>query len=69
MNGPDMTGLPPEVVAFLTDGGYATLDDWMADSDYRQDAEGQWFTDEGHPADPLGAVEGAMEAAAFRDAH
>lgn len=56
-------GLDPEIVAFLDDGGYASLSEWMADSDFTQDDEGVWHHEEGHPVDPIGCIEGAMEAA------
>jgi hypothetical protein len=61
----------PDVAAFLADGGYASADEWMADSDFVQ-RDGQWFRrpEDGFsdiPVDPEGAIEGAMESLALDD--
>jgi len=63
-------GLDPEIVAFLDGGGYASLDEWMFDSDYVYE-DGEWFypVDNADPevagkqVDPIGTIAGAMEAA------
>lgn len=57
---------------FLADGGYADIDEWMADSDYVQHA-GDWYypVDYADPlvagaqVDPEGVIEGAIEACGF----
>jgi hypothetical protein len=40
------------------------IDAWMRDSDFTQ-RDGMWFHAEGHPVDPEGCIEGAMEASGF----
>lgn len=65
--------LDPTIQAFLADGGYDSLDDWMEDSDYVQDDDGYWrypsdYPDEnvaGMEVDPEGTIEGAIEASGF----
>lgn len=66
-----------EITAWLTAGGYASPDEWMADSDFTQatsdgdpDADvpifaGDWLHEEGHPVDVAGTIAGAMEAEAL----
>ena len=58
----------PTISAFLADGGYANIDEWMADSDYHL-IEGwfpaQWANEDGFPVDPEGCIEGAIEASGF----
>lgn len=65
--------LDPEIRAFLDDGDYATLDEWMADSDYVLTDDGDWaypddYADDdvaGYPVDAIGTIEGAMEASGW----
>lgn len=64
--------LDPLVYAFLRDGDYKSIDDWMADSDYVQ-RDGDWFypddyadpTVAGAQVDPEGTIAGAIEASGF----
>lgn len=53
----------PEIDAFLAIGGYADIEEWMADSDYEEDPDGPtgWLY-EGEPIWPTDAIAGAMEA-------
>lgn len=57
-----------EMQKFLADGDYADTDEWMADSDYDQDENGDW-TYEGSPVDPEEMIAAAMEASAEEDGH
>jgi hypothetical protein len=58
-----MDELDPTTVAFLTEGGYVSVEDWALDSDFTLDSTtGEWFDDSGNVADIFGAIEGAMEA-------
>jgi hypothetical protein len=54
----------PAINAFLAEGNYENIDAWMRDSDFTQ-RDGMWFHAEGHPVDPEGCIEGAMEASGF----
>jgi hypothetical protein len=57
---------PKEIAAFLTDGGYESMEAWMRDSDFHEDTEGNWYQDDtGLETDMEGAIEGAMEACGF----
>lgn len=63
---------------WLTDSGYDSPEEWMADSDYTlatEDGEysidgdpdipifkGDWLNEDGYPQDMIGAIFGAMEA-------
>lgn len=49
---------------FLADGNYASLDEWMLDSDYTE-KDGIWTTEEGDEIDPTEAVLGAIEASGW----
>lgn len=59
-----MNELDPEIEAFLTEGGYESLEAWMADSDFTF-VDGEWLHEEGHVVDPVGTIEGAMEACGY----
>ena len=53
----------PLVAAFLIDGKYASIDEWMADSDYVLGPDGWMY--EGAPVDPEGCIAAAIEASEF----
>lgn len=52
----------PEIDAFLAIGGYADIEEWMEDSDYHQDADGDWMDEFDNPIWPTDAIAGAMDA-------
>lgn len=62
----------PTISAFLADGGYTCLDEWMLDSDYHYE-DGEWFYPAdyadpevaGYQVDPIGTIAGAIEACGF----
>ena len=57
------TFIDPAIAAFLADGGYANVEEWMEDSDYMWDGESWRAADEASmEIDPIGAIEGAIEA-------
>ncbi len=56
-----------EIAAFLADGNYATIEEWMADSDYTQLTGDEWYDEERNPVNPEGAILGAMEACGWFD--
>jgi hypothetical protein len=60
---------PTTISGWLTKGGYDTVEEWMLDSDYHLDINGDWRDDEGFGVDPIGCIEGAMEAQAEAEAH
>lgn len=61
----------PTIDAFLADGYYANIEDWMADSDYlfvedTGDGFPGWVDLDDNPVgDPEGVIEGAIEASGF----
>ena len=67
--------IDPAIAAFLADGGYANVEEWMEDSDcYWND--GAWWqrtygdeAKEGDEMDPIGTIEGAMEACGWDRPH
>jgi hypothetical protein len=54
----------PLIDAFLKDGSYANIDEWMLDSDYEDDGDNGWLY-EGSPVDADEAIMGAIEACGF----
>lgn len=62
----DLLHSDPTISAFLADGGYASIEAWMLDSDYfYQEADGTWMDEYDTPVDPEGVIEGAIEASGF----
>ncbi len=55
------------VKAFLAAGEYSSVEDWAKDSDYHQDGDGIWRSDEGCAVDIEGCIEGAIEASGFKE--
>lgn len=53
------------IARFLAVGGYPSIDEWMADSDFVPGPDGSWLHEEGHPVDPEGTIMGAIEACGF----
>lgn len=57
------------IQAFLTNGGYESLEDWALDSDYTcekdDEVEWSWFDEDGNEVDIVAAIYGAMEASGF----
>lgn len=68
----DAYGLQAEHIAFLLDGGYSSLAEWAEDSDlYYEPESGEWYPTDAQPGwpgpkpvNPVGNLEGAMEAVA-----
>lgn len=52
-----------KIEAFLDGGGYSSIEDWAADSDYILTDDG-WTHEDGHPVDLEDCILGAMEACA-----
>lgn len=51
-------------LAWVINEGYASLEEWMEDSGYELDDDGEtWLNEHGDPVDMMGTVEGAMESA------
>jgi hypothetical protein len=63
----------PTIAAFLADGDYLDIDEWMSDSGYTTNDAGDWFyslndpdrTVAGRQVDPVGTIAGAIEASGF----
>jgi hypothetical protein len=59
------------IQAFIEDGGYASVEEWAQDSDFRYVEEsGEWYSADDNgpwasPVDIYGAIEGAIEASGF----
>lgn len=47
---------------YLTANGYATLEDWGRDSDYRQTPDGLWVDEDGYAVDLYAQWSAAMES-------
>ena len=67
----------PTIDAFLADGDYLNIDEWMSDSGYFTNDAGDWFYPlnyvdpavAGAPVDPEDVIEGAIEACGFEAPH
>ncbi len=59
----------PTISAFLANGGYANIAEWMEDSDYRYEPiSAEWYHVNDHPfiaepVDPEDVISGAIEEA------
>lgn len=53
----------PEIAEYLEENGYESIEEWMSDSDYRQDVNGTWWDENENRADPEDSILTAIEAA------
>lgn len=60
----------PAIAAFLADGEYDSIEEWMEDSDFTQQPDGSWVEDHnGTTQEPEDAIAIAMEACGFLEGY
>lgn len=53
------------IEAYVAEHGYADVDDWMSDSDYRRNEDGVWVDEYGNEVDPDSALTTAIESSGY----